>query len=496
MSAKGEPFHVGILGDFSGRSNRGISEPIAKSPPRRFVSIDRDNFEEVLTQLGVELILPIGPSGAPLTLRFRTLEDFHPDRIFNEVVLFEKLRQTRRRLNNNATFEEAAEEIRNWQGSPASSAPAAAKPAGPAAPITGNVLDAILGEGASPEAAVAKPRSDAMVDWNDLVKDIVRPYVVAAPDARQPALVKLVDEAVAAQMRVILHHPEFQALESNWRSLDFLVKLAETDGNLKLYLLDVSKDELRADLVSDGELGKTGAYRWLIEQKIEVPSGIPWAILLGAYSFSKTAEDATLLSRIGQIAAKSTAPFIAGADGTVVGCTNPWDTPDPDDWEVKADNATRGAWDALRSSAQSQYLMLAWPRVLQRLPYGKKTEPCEQFAFEEVVGNEKPPHDTYLWGNPAFFAVSLLTQAFTEHGWSFSRGVQRIIEGLPVHIVMDDGDQVMRPCGEMILMERASERVNDEGVTPVLSYRDRDAIQIGGFASLSKPSGRLVGRWS
>ena len=80
-------FRIAILGDFSGRANRGISEAntIGK---RRAVPVDRDNFDEVLSRSGVEIQLAIGDGS--LHLRFSELDDFHPDRIFQNLAGFQQ----------------------------------------------------------------------------------------------------------------------------------------------------------------------------------------------------------------------------------------------------------------------------------------------------------------------------------------------------------------------------------------------------------------------
>jgi len=54
----------------------------------------------------------------------------------------------------------------------------------------------------------------------------------------------LVDRVISAQMRALLHFPDFQALESLWRSIFFLVRRAETDQDLSIWLIDVSRQEL------------------------------------------------------------------------------------------------------------------------------------------------------------------------------------------------------------------------------------------------------------
>src|ERR1035438_6500474 len=109
------PFRILLLGDFSGRAAQTAKSPVRWNP----VEIDRDNFEEVLARLAT------GFSG----MHFRELDDFHPDRIYEESKLFQALREVRRKLERPATFAEAAAEIRAWREE--STASGAAVPAEP-----------------------------------------------------------------------------------------------------------------------------------------------------------------------------------------------------------------------------------------------------------------------------------------------------------------------------------------------------------------------------
>src|ERR1039457_2136004 len=94
------PFRILLLGDFSGRAAQAEKSSKGWKP----VEIDRDNFEEVLARVAP------GFSG----MHFRELDDFHPDRIYQQSKLFQGLREVRRKLEAPATFAEAAVEIRSW----------------------------------------------------------------------------------------------------------------------------------------------------------------------------------------------------------------------------------------------------------------------------------------------------------------------------------------------------------------------------------------------
>ena len=76
------PFRILVVGDFSGRANRQLSEPLAG---RRAHAIDRDNFDTVVQKLNPSLNV------GSMTLGFTTLDDFHPDQLFKRVPAFSKL---------------------------------------------------------------------------------------------------------------------------------------------------------------------------------------------------------------------------------------------------------------------------------------------------------------------------------------------------------------------------------------------------------------------
>src|SRR5579862_4384224 len=75
------PFRILVLGDFSGRTNRGLTAGLAG---RRPVAVDLDNFEEVMTSVLPSLRLPSG------RLRFRELDDFHPDHLRRDAEIFQQ----------------------------------------------------------------------------------------------------------------------------------------------------------------------------------------------------------------------------------------------------------------------------------------------------------------------------------------------------------------------------------------------------------------------
>jgi type VI secretion system protein ImpC len=492
------PFRIVVLGDFSGRQNRGLCETGDAIAQRRCLRIDRDNFEQVMEKLDVRLNrMMVVPEEGPLSLQFQELDDFHPDRLFDQLGLFAKFRSLRRRLSNRNTFEQAAEEVLSWGTFPESASPEpdsqspdsqstqpppASAAADPAAPGTDNLLDQILQQPAQPSG------DDAGQDeWNRFIDEIVAPYREPRSDDRQPELIRCVDEATQATMTAVLHHPSFRELESAWRALHLLVHRLETDERLKIFVVDVSKRELTDDLLASEDLRSTGIHRLLVQQSVETPGSDPWSVIVGNYEYGPADQDAHALGTMAKIAAAAGASYLTGANRQLVGGSGPIEIPDTKRWEF----ADSDAWQATRALHQSTHVGLAWPRFLLRLPYGKQTRPIEQFAFEEM--SEPFASDRLLWGNSAFLCATLLGQSFSESGWSMSPGRLNQVDGLPVYFYREDGEAQAHPCGEFLLRQDAITHLQSIGVIPCISFRDRDSVCLDGWCSLKGTS--LAGPW-
>jgi type VI secretion system protein ImpC len=492
------PFQICILGDFSGRRNRAIYNLASTITEGRPIEVDRDNIETVMKKLGVDLHIPLaGIAHPPVPIQFKELDDFHPDQLYSRLDVFKVLKDTRKRLNDPREFEMAKKEIRGWvkigtasEDTEQGAEKLAAPPAPSQTPDDG-ILDRIL------EASNGRiPDAETLADpsgWNAFLHKIVAPYLVPGPDPHQEMLVAAVDVSISTLMKTILHDPDFQALEAAWRALRFLLYRAETGEKLKIYVLDLSKDELTEDLHTSDNLQASKIYRLLVDQAREIPGGEPWGLLAGNYTFDKTRRDIECLGRMARIAGIAGAPFVSAAHVHFLGCESLAETPDPDAWIRPTDKEDNAAWEALRRLAEAPYLGLALPRFLLRLPYGAETEPVDSFDFEEMGGTSA--HEKYLWGNPVCACVLLLAQAFSHNGWGLRPGMIQEIEGLPLHVYKEDTETKTKPCAEVVLTEKAVEEILSFGLMPLLSFKDRDRIRLARFQSVSDPARNLAGQW-
>lgn len=102
MELKELPFVVGVLGDFVGKPE----EPLPGVKQRKFVEIDRDNFDQVLAGMKPRLAyttenkLQDDGSKMGVELKFNSIEDFEPDNIVQQVDPLRKLVDARQKLSD------------------------------------------------------------------------------------------------------------------------------------------------------------------------------------------------------------------------------------------------------------------------------------------------------------------------------------------------------------------------------------------------------------
>ncbi len=471
----GKKFRLALLGDFSGRANAGLAQTGEALARRKPIRVDVDNLDDILARMKLSLSLSLDGEAAVVSVPVATMDDFHPDQIVENVDLFASLRDLRRNLASKAGFARAAKEVLSWGG--AAPLPPPPRRAAGAAIATDRKLSDFARLTGRPGTAEA---ADQSVDA--LMRRLVGPFVQPARDARQDQLTARVDEALSATMRRILHHPDFQAAEALWRGVEFLVRRIETGAAMEIVLYDVSAEELAADIAATDQLDATGLYGMLVEQPaLDAHQGALSAVI-GLYSFELMPPHADLLGRVAQVAGAAGAPFIAGIGPDAL--KTPMHEQHP---------LTREAWAALRELPAAAYLGLAAPRFLLRMPYGRKSDPIDAFAFEEF--SRQSGLSGMLWGHPALIPALLLAQTFGKQGAKMKPGSLMVAGDMAYYVYTDpDGDQTALPCTERLYTEKQAVAVSNFGVMPLLSLRGRPELRLGGFLSVAGPP--IAGFWA
>ena len=109
------PFVMGVMGDFSGNP----LTPLAPLTDRKFIQIDRDNFNEVMARIAPELNIRVentmldDGSELALQLKFKSMDDLEPVNLINQVEPLRKIFETRNKLNELLMYADQSRDLEN-----------------------------------------------------------------------------------------------------------------------------------------------------------------------------------------------------------------------------------------------------------------------------------------------------------------------------------------------------------------------------------------------
>ena len=356
----------------------------------------------------------------------------------------------------------------------------------------GSLLDSILAK-----VDVQKPAGDVRIDaFSDadavggqdrgaMMSAALRVFVDAVTKSGEPVekidkhlvdgLVADIDATISKQLDKILHHDEVQKLESAWRGLKFLVDRTDFRKNVKIELLNVSKDTLRESFEDSPELIQSPLYRHVYSNAYDQPGADPYSAIVSNYDFGASPQDMALLGDISKVAARAHAPFLGAIGPQFFGKESMEEWKKIPDLSAYMELADFTKWNALRDTEDARYLGLTFPRFLLRLPYGPDTVPVKSFNYQEEVSGED--HERYLWGNASFAFASNMVRAFQRDGWSVQiRGPQSggKVDDLPVHLYdIGKGKQAKIPT-EVPISETLEFEAANLGFIPLSHYQGRD----------------------
>jgi type VI secretion system protein ImpC len=283
------------------------------------------------------------------------------------------------------------------------------------------------------------------------------------------------DRAMVQQyLDLVLHAPEFQALEATWRGLWYLVSRVESGSLLKVMIIDVTKQELLRDLQRAPEFDQTHLFRKVYEEPFGASGGEPFALFIGDFALGSSRPDMELLEKLAQIASACLAPFISAAAPDMFGLDEFAQLSEPRDLGRVFDNGdTYAKWRAFRESEDARYVGLVLPRMLGRVAYGVRPgEPAGLLYDEDTHGRRY-----LLWSNPAYALGACIANAFSRYGWCGAiRGFESggLVEGLPTWEQHIEGEGRMRSSTEVLISDRREKEVSDLGFIPLLQGKGTD----------------------
>ncbi|HET6148475.1 MAG TPA: type VI secretion system contractile sheath large subunit [Polyangia bacterium] len=363
----------------------------------------------------------------------------------------------------------------------------------------GEVATAEVGEFASllqkqfkPQTERAKDEVEAAV--RTMAQQALEKTTVIGTDVIESinSMIAAIDRKMSQQINEILHHKDFQQLESAWRGLHYLVNNTETDEMLKIRVMNISKKDLHKTLrkFKGAAWDQSPIFKKLYEEEFGQLGGQPYGCLVGDYYFDHNAPDVELLGEMAKIAAAIHAPFISGTSPTLMQMESYSELANPRDITKIFTTPEYAGWRSLRESEDARYLGLTMPRFLARSPYGAKTNPVEAFDFEEDTAGADSAK--YAWANAAYAMATNINRSFKLYGWcSRIRGIEAggAVEGLPTHAFpTDDGGVDMKCPTEIAISDRREAELARNGFMPLIHKKNSDFAAFIGAQSLQKPA--------
>jgi predicted component of type VI protein secretion system len=417
-----------LLGCFSG--NKGSQPGIHR--------VDLDNFDRLLSQIQPSLQIQMSNLSDPLHLSFTSLDDFHPDHLHQQLP---KRFAPIEKKQVEASISQADSASQGHQESDQ------------------QTLSRLLGEGSMTTPSTNEGRSKAN---RTLVESVVGKLIDGS--LKQQATDRSEQQIDASEsktnlLKSVIHHADFQSLESNWRGLDWLVRSLESDELNEIFICDLPLDAWQRFTQSELEFKQSDCYRSLLDRFSDAESSEQKFILICDKYFNSSTEDINLLKSLSALAGDLHSHLITGTSDKLTS-------------RLESDPDALENWRLFQQSGSATNTSLVLPRLLMRLPYGERYDPVEPFPFEELESEWSS--DELLWGNPAFaLAIQLAADNQSEQPQDAAA-----LADCPAFAYSKNGESFLQPCTENLFNDKQLENLIELGLTPIVGSRRSPQIRI------------------
>ncbi|GFM64445.1 type VI secretion system contractile sheath large subunit [Pseudomonas cichorii] len=321
------------------------------------------------------------------------------------------------------------------------------------------------------------------------IEELLKPHNSQEPvkKALVDRMIAEIDTRLSQQMDEILHHEDFQALEASWRGLQLLVDRTDFRENIKIEILNVSRQDLLDDFEDSPEIMQSGLYKHVYTAEYGQFGGNPVGAIIANYFFSPSSPDVKTLQYVSSVACMAHAPFIAAAGPGFFGLEQFTGLPDLKDLKDHFDGPQFAKWQSFRQQEDARYCALTVPRFLLRNPYDPQENPVKTFVYRENVSGS---HEHYLWGNTAYAFATRLTDSFARFRWCPNIiGPQSggAVEDLPLHHFQSMGEIETKIPTEVLISDRREYELAEEGFIALTMRKGSDNAAFFSASSVQKP---------
>lgn len=304
------------------------------------------------------------------------------------------------------------------------------------------------------------------------------------------SLIANIDARIGSFMDGILHHEEFQKLESAWRGLWHLVDNTDFREKAFIDVLHVTREQLDDDIKNTKDITYTDFYNHVYVEHMGQFGGEPYGAIVANYQLSHVPKDMSTMSKVAQVAAMAHAPFIAAASPQMFGLERftDFNTEINEVAEIfRGDHYA--AWNSFRErDPNARYVGLTVPQFMLRHPYNADSDNIRTFNYTESASSDPAE---YLWGNAAFAFGARLTQAFAKSGWCVDIIGPRsggAVSKLPQHVYQKDGRTETMVSTGLLISDRREKELSEQGFIPLVMRKDSDEAVFFSASSLQSPA--------
>lgn len=296
-----------------------------------------------------------------------------------------------------------------------------------------------------------------------------------------------IDKRLSAQLDEIMHHEDVQKMESSWRSLKYMVDKTDFRQNIKVEILNVSKQDLMEDFEDAPEIVKSGLYKHIYVEEYGQFGGEPVGVMIGNYDFDAGAKDIQLMRDVSAVGSMAHAPFLAAAAPKMFGIEKWEQLAGLKDLQSIFEGPQYAKWNSFRDSEDARYFGLTAPRFMLRSPYNQESNPVKAFNYNEEADGKT---DNYLWGNTAFALATRLSESFAKYRWAPNIiGPQGggAVEDMTMHQFESMGQIETKSPTDVMISDRREYEMAEQGFIALTLRKGSDNAAFFSANSVQKP---------
>ena len=295
-----------------------------------------------------------------------------------------------------------------------------------------------------------------------------------------------IDTLLSAQMDEILHNKSFQELESTWRGIRFLVERTNFNENVKIDLLDATKEEILDDFENNLDITQSTLYKQIYSAEYGQFGGEPVGAIVADYELDKSNQDMTFLNKMSSIAAMSHSPLLTSLSAKFFGLDNFAELENIKDLKSLLEGPQYTRWRTFRENEDAKYTGCMVNRFLTRSPYIPEDNPIKSFNYRETVDK----HDDMLWGNGAYAFATRLTESFADYRWCGNIIGPKgggAVKDLPTYTYENYGSVQTKIPTEVLITDRREFELAENGFITLTLRRDSNNAAFFSANSVLKP---------